>query len=371
MSAAMRSRVAVPLAPSVAVVGAGLAGLTCARRLAAGGLAVRVFEKSRGLGGRLATRRSRAGWHFDHGAQFVTARGAGFRALLRDLAAAGAVRAWRPRLADRAQRDAAAVWWVGTPGMSALARPLAAGLEVQCETRVTALAPRADGWHLTLTTDTAGATGQGGATAQAGPFDRLVLAIPAAQAAALLGAEARTAKLAAALSAVAVAPCWTALLAFARPLGLAADVWRLEAEVGQTDQGRTDRGRTDRGQTDWGQAGRLNWAARDASKPGRAAGETWVLHGGPDWSAARLEAPGETALAALCAAFAELAGDLPAPVYAVAHRWRYARTLNPLGRPFLAGERLLVGGDWCLGARAEAAYDSGAAMAERLLEELR
>ena len=51
----------------VAVIGAGLAGLTAAARIAAGGAAVTVYDKSRGLGGRLATRRSPQG-SFDHGA---------------------------------------------------------------------------------------------------------------------------------------------------------------------------------------------------------------------------------------------------------------------------------------------------------------
>ena len=43
---------------SVAVVGAGLAGVACARGLQAAGVEVTVFDKSRGVGGRLATRRT-------------------------------------------------------------------------------------------------------------------------------------------------------------------------------------------------------------------------------------------------------------------------------------------------------------------------
>ena len=43
---------------------------------------------------------------------------------------------------------------------------------------------------------------------------------------------------------------------------------------------------------------------------------------------------------------------------------------TPLGRPFLDCGGLLVGGDWCLGARAEAAYDSGLAMADAILEDM-
>ena len=57
-----------------AIVGAGLSGVTCAASLHEQGISVRVFEKSRGIGGRMATRRTPAGLHFDHGAQYFTAR---------------------------------------------------------------------------------------------------------------------------------------------------------------------------------------------------------------------------------------------------------------------------------------------------------
>ncbi|MGP1255927.1 MAG: NAD(P)/FAD-dependent oxidoreductase [Kiloniellales bacterium] len=310
---------------SVAVVGAGLAGLTCARRLADAGLRVTSFEKSRGLGGRLATRRADAGLRFDHGAQFVTAHGTAFRSLLQKLEAAAALAAWHPL---GREPKAETPWWVGTPGMAALVRPLADGLDIRLTTRVVAVTETAEGWRLQLN------DGQ-----TAGPFDRVVLALPPTQAAELLagrpGAEA--------LSAVRVAPCWTAMLAFAEPLQASFDVWQSGEHL-------------------------LSWAARNASKPKRdAVPESWVLHAGPDWSAAHLESEPAEILPKLMAAFASQVGALPEPLHATAHRWRYARTITPLGRPFLACGGLLVGGDWCLGARAEAAYDSGLAMADAIL----
>ncbi len=304
-----------------------MTGLSCARRLADAGCRVQLFDKGRGLGGRLATRRIGEGMSFDHGVQFVTARGAGFAALLQALERQGAAARWRPRQAGPAA--GATEWWVGQPGMSRLVRPLAEGLEVHLAARVVALEDAPGGWHVRTE-----------AGAVHGPFDRLVLALPPLQAAALLDGHA----LAAGLSDIEVAPCWAVLLAFSGPLPACFDVWRADE-------------------------GRLAFAARNASKPGRLAQpEAWVLHAGPDWSAAHLEAAAESVVAALSAAFVEIAGPLPESVHASAHRWRYARTLKPLGRPFLADERLHVGGDWCLGAHVEAAYDSGSAIAEDLLE---
>jgi hypothetical protein len=107
----------------IAVVGAGLAGLVAASRLTAAGCAVTVFEKSRGLGGRLATRRSEHG-SFDHGAPVVHCE------------------AWQ--VAPLEARAACIRWGeaghVGLPGMSGLVRPLAEGLDIRTGTEVTGLA---------------------------------------------------------------------------------------------------------------------------------------------------------------------------------------------------------------------------------------
>ncbi|WP_353269465.1 NAD(P)-binding protein [Gemmatimonas sp.] len=101
----------------IAIIGTGLAELSAARALAAREVPVRLFDKGRAPGGRLATRRAELDGvklQFDHGAQYLRAEGAGFAAALD---AAGA----RPRQ-DDARR-------VGVPGMSALARALATGLD--------------------------------------------------------------------------------------------------------------------------------------------------------------------------------------------------------------------------------------------------
>ena len=58
--------------PAVAVIGAGISGLFAARTLADRGLNVKVFDKGRGLGGRMSTRRVDGKSCFDHGAQYFT-----------------------------------------------------------------------------------------------------------------------------------------------------------------------------------------------------------------------------------------------------------------------------------------------------------
>jgi len=58
----------------VAVIGAGMAGLGAARTLQRAGVSLVVFEKSRGFGGRVGTRRI-GDYIFDHGATIISPRG--------------------------------------------------------------------------------------------------------------------------------------------------------------------------------------------------------------------------------------------------------------------------------------------------------
>lgn len=97
----------VALSSRVAVIGAGIAGATCARALSLSGCEVHIVDKSRGAGGRLATRRlewldeqgRRRIVKVDHGAPAFAARGADFRQFLATASQPGTLVQWRPTLA--------------------------------------------------------------------------------------------------------------------------------------------------------------------------------------------------------------------------------------------------------------------------------
>ena len=315
----------------IAVVGAGIAGLACAARLRAAGHAVRVFDKGRAAGGRMATRRGEA-CSWDHGAQYFTIRDPGFAGLVDRAAAAGQVARWTPRWPGGEQESVAL--WVGTPGQSALPRFLAGGLGVTAGTRISRMARDQGRWLLE---DDRGVVH--------GSFDFVVLARPAPQAAMLASGHSGLAPQAAA---VPMAPCWAVLVAFERPL---------EAEL----------------DADWRDDPVLPWVARNASKPQRRGLDGWVLHASAVWTRSHLDDPPGAVEAALLRAFGERLGTpLPATAMVAAHRWRYARVESALGEPFLFDEagRLALCGDWCLDARVEAAYLSGDGLGARLAAEL-
>lgn len=306
----------------VGVIGAGLAGLAAARRLKAAGADVVLFDKGRGPGGRLSTRRMETPFgeaRFDHGAQHVSARTPEFVAALEGLVASGHAAVWEARFEPAASRRR----FVGAPGMNAIVKGLAEGLDVRWGVRVAPLRARS----LSLSDESG---------APLGDFDRIVCAAPAEQAAPLL--EAAAPELAAEAAAARTAPCWAAMLAFAEPVGVAWD--GIEPAEGV-----------------------IAWAARERSKPGRSGPEAWVVHASPTFSEARLETAPEDIAEALASAFHALTGAQAG--FSAAHRWRYARVTKAAGTAFaLSGDgRIGVCGDWRLGPRAEFAFVSGHALA--------
>jgi hypothetical protein len=304
----------------VIIIGAGVTGLACGRHLLAAGLSPVLLDKGRGVGGRVATRRSGA-LQFDHGAQYVSARSPAFAALLEGFCQDGILASWDAGLGDAQQ--------VGTPGMSALAKGLAVGLDIRQSAEVLRVRRDGAGWRI----DTA---------ERSFAADQVVMTAPPRQTAAMLGPEEPLSAIAAGIM---MEPCLTLMAALRGPVPAAG---RLAAEDA------------------------LAWIARDDSKPGRPRGDTstWVAQASATFSTAHLEATPQEALALLTPLFcARLSVSADQVVHAETHRWRYARAAAPLGEAFLRSAQggLYVGGDWCLGQRIEDAWTSGAAIAEDLL----
>ncbi|MBN2758912.1 MAG: FAD-dependent oxidoreductase [Rhodobacteraceae bacterium] len=304
--------------PPTIIIGSGITGLTCAHILARAGQAMRVLDKGRDIGGRMATKRADAAGlalSYDHGAQYLRPRDTDFGAFL---ARHGAV-SWS---------DADPLHLVGQPGMSALPRAIAKGLDVAQGVEVLGLRHAQGLWHLE--------TNLGPLQAQ-----RVVLTIPAPQALRLLGPDH---PLAPELERVRMAPCLTLMASFPTGSPTPFTTWR------DADHP-------------------LAWIAQDNSKPGRPDDViTWIAQASPDYSAAHLEDTPDTILSKMLPLLCTVLGTPPEQaLHAQVHRWRYAQAVQPLGRPFLHAPQLYIGGDWCLGPRAEDGWRSGRAMAHAIL----
>jgi predicted NAD/FAD-dependent oxidoreductase len=324
-------------ADRVAIIGAGISGLVCARKLAEDGAVVQVYEKARGPGGRMSTRRA-DDRRFDHGAQYFTVRNPRFSRQVDSWLQQGLVEEWAGTIAvvDRGAievKDGSTERFVGVPGMNAICRHLAAGLDVSYRAEVAGLERTEAGWQLTA------ADG-----ADIGRFGAVVISAPAPQTARLL--EPAAPEMAAIAASVVMAPCWAVMVGFGRPLEIGFD----GAFVVDSP---------------------LSWVARNASKPGRPDDESWILHASPEWSQRHLELDPKRAADRLLQAFHDALGEpVEAPVHIEAHRWRFALPTEPLAAPCLTDPdlRLIACGDWCGGPRVEGAWRSGFEAARRFAE---
>jgi renalase len=355
---AKKSSPSKPPAPirHFAVIGAGIAGMACARTLAQAGHKVTVFEKSHSAGGRMSTRSTEFG-SFDHGAQYFTVRDARFEKALG--ISPTLVRRWSAntvRILDEAGRVVASslppkeAHWVATPGMSGLvrhwAKPLEAAGQIHYETQVTriqtdVLSPQR--WQL----QTEGSS----TTAVHSGFDAVVMAVPSVQAHALLLSSQIAKPMMNDIAKVSVAPCWTLMLAFPQAVQPAM------AHIGpQWNAARSTHHR-------------IAWVARESSKPERGGVERWTVQASPEWSGRHLEDDAERVKAKLLKAFTEVTGIRAQPPFVQVHRWRYAQTTEPLGKPYLWDAKAGIGacGDWCLGHRVEDGFVSGLEMALAIL----
>jgi renalase len=308
----------------IAIIGAGMAGLAAGTSLKRAGHDVRLFDKGRGAGGRIASRRIATVLGeaaFDHGAQYFTVRDAAFAACVSEWQRDGLVAPWPA---------AGAAAFVGTPSMNTPLRSMAGSLGVRWNSRIDAIDRATSGWILH------------GEAIEAEPHDAVIVAIPAEQAAVLLApVDQRLFELAAtAIS----APCWTVMLAFEARIAHAADILAAPVEP-------------------------IGWAARNSAKPGRNGPEAWVLQASPQWSTDHLEASTASVIEALRQALS-YAVDSPLPnvISATAHRWRYARS-GTIGLEQLWDGLRHIGvcGDWLIGARVEAAWLSGHRLAAAII----
>lgn len=315
----------------VAVIGAGVAGLACARVLRRAGCYVEVFEQDRVVGGRMATTRLGV-TPFDHGAQYVTARSDLFRGFVQELLAAKYAQRWIPKAADGSNANQLTPWYVGTPGMASLVRPLAEGVRLHTGHRVHTLHRAADGWHLWFEDET-----------HVGPFAAVAVAIPALEAALLVG---RMDELVQPLARVHVAPCWAMMAQFDAQVLPVQDVYSDMSDV-------------------------VRWVSRNNAKPGRPArGDHVVVHAAPRWSQETEDVEPEVIAEELWNEVRRLL-SLPQtqPTRLTAHLWRYGLVEQALDETYLFSteHRVGVAGDWCLGRLAEHAFESGSGLGRAIL----
>ena len=327
---------------SIAIIGAGISGLACANVLKKRGIACEIFEKSRGPGGRLASRRLGEGT-VDLGAQYFTAHDERFCHEVTAWRSAGVVKAWPGRLGICQGEtihypEAPPLRYCGAPRMSALTRHLAQDMNVRVGCRIESRERQVNGWWLI-----------DDKRQRQGPFSAGVISVPTPQAVPLVAPH--DPALVMASEAVVQHPTWTAYAVFDKPLDdslVAGGDWQgLFVEEGP-----------------------LDLVARNSTKPGREPRESLTLLATHAWTQACLEEKPSRVADWLYQAFAArfTTRALPEPLVLSAHRWRYAKpsvsTSKSSGEDtaqdfHLTDTGLGLCGDAWRGARVEDAWLSG------------
>lgn len=312
---------------TVAIIGAGIAGLSCATRLQALGYQVQVYEKSRGPGGRMSTRNGE-GWSADHGAQYFTARDPLFIEELNTWIKAGAAASWDPRLfvyeANQWQKSTSKdSRYVGVPTMNSPGKYLAKNLSIAFNQTISQIVRKDSKWSLHSL--------ENGAITQS--FDYLVLALPAPQARSLVASVDHS--LEALGSSVNMQGCWTVMFRPSEALDMPFDAAFINHEI-------------------------ISWMARNNSKPEHTGKESWTIHANPQWSQQWLELEKEEASRQIIECAEKLGLHCQNAEISI-HRWRYASGAMHLedGSMLNEANKLGICGDWLNGGRVEGAWLSG------------
>ncbi|MGC6510216.1 MAG: FAD-dependent oxidoreductase [Myxococcota bacterium] len=327
-------------APKIAVIGAGLAGLSCARILHDHGIEVQVFDKGRGPGGRMSTRISRSdtNWRLDHGTPSFHCQDKRFLLRVKSWEQHGVIQSWNAPIGWLSKNghfnpdETEKTHYVGFPKMSALPEHLARDLNIKTGIKITKIERQSGQWKL-----------RDESNDKFGPFDEVVICIPSVQCRALLPDR--------------FGLPW--LDTNTNLLGCFTYLIRLDEKIN----------------VPWGmvkcQHPIISKIIREDSKPGRPSESLWTVHAMEEWTQARIDTPPIDLQSEVLDAFFGLLGQHAEVITIQAHRWRYAQSTSSTPQDVYrdTAEGLSICGDWLRGSKlsVEDAYLSGSAAAGRIL----
>jgi len=324
---------------NIAIIGAGIAGLSCARYLKNIGVDLHVYEKSRNCSGRMSTRHHMQ-WSVDHGAQYFTARDPIFLKEVEEWMSNDVAAPWVPRLKvfDGKQwlnSHSTDTRFVGTPNMTAPGEYLAKNLNINFNQTINNVEHKNGNWII-YSQETGKIKKY---------FDFLIVAIPAAQAQILINnvnGENVKSVISKFSKSAEMKGCWTLMLKPISSLDIEMDAAFINNEI-------------------------ISWVCRNNSKPMRQNIETWIVHANPKWSQEFINVDKNLAANLILQNANKIGFNFSGAEYSV-HRWRYASgyLLSTPKFHISLKQKIAFCGDWLHGGRVEGAWLSGRALAQEI-----
>ena len=318
----------------IAIIGAGIAGLTIGHILQSEGMEVELFDKGRSVGGRMSSRRTDWGY-LDHGCQYVTVKDSLFADFLSQWQ--NVLIEWKGNFARWQNGNLQAITidsrrYTPFTAMNRLAKAIAESLSVKVLTRITNLKKNDRGWLLI---DREGN--------EYGSYDLVIVTAPPAQTFDLLKGHTSIAQQ---VNEVSMLPCFTSMVILEKTIEFEFDGIEFEHPV-------------------------LGWFGVNNTKPNRGDKTSLVIQSNFTWATDHLNDDRQIIEQTLQDNTREIFnidswGQI---LYQSLHLWRYAvPSQKNDNRYYLDTDNsIAICGDWCLKGKIEGAFLSAYHLSQKLL----
>lgn len=311
----------------IAVIGAGFSGIVLSKMLK--NIAeVKIFEKSRGVGGRMACR-IKDDFNFDFGAQFFIAKTRDFKKFLEPLIDKGVIKYWSGNFVeiDNYKINYQRQWnedkshFVPVPKMNSLCKELSQDLDLVLQTKITKIQRNNNQWQIFDDKENF-----------LGEFDWVISSIPAPQ---LIDIAPQDCNFYDQLSNVKMLGCFALMVGLEQKLDLPYDVGLIKNSI-------------------------ISWISSESSKPQRSSAPSYTILARNNWADHHIDCDIEEVKQNLLSEFAKIVNQkLPTIIHTDIHRWRYANIPKQHNfNNYFLDSQMSIGacGDWFIQGRVEASF---------------
>ena len=312
----------------VAIIGAGLSGVSLAC-LIKNDFEVEIFEKSRGVGGRMSTR-TNLPYIFDHGAQYFKIDNKHFLDFTSKLIDENVIQPWVYKQAYFEGKNLIKLkkfsktdrHYVGVPNMDSIVKYLSKDFDIRINTNILKVEKKHKKWNLIDNKNTI-----------YGKYDWVILTLPADQSLVLLS---KNLPFYNTIKKIKMRGCFSLMLGITEQLKLDFDA----ASIKNYD---------------------VAWIAVNNSKPARNSGFSLLINSSYEYAEKNMVTPKNQVTDNLLKKTSKLINrNLTHSSLKLLHQWKFVESFNKSKEDYYIDQiqKIAVCGDWCINSRVEDAFIS-------------